>query len=136
MITEIKNIKDPTIRERFDRLIVVPALKTKIALGAALRLSDELREIRANEIHKEFRKPRNYLKVKVHAKDHIWSADLIEMPHDRGYKFILTVIDLYTRFAWVIALQNKTGQLISNAFKELFKKSNRVPSHLWTDKGK
>jgi hypothetical protein len=70
------------------------------------------------------------LKVKVFNKDDIWTAVLIEVPNDNGYKYILTFTDLYTKYAFAIPLKNKT------AFEQIFKLSNRTPKKLWTDAGK
>ena len=73
--------------------------------------------------------------MKVFGKDNIWSADLITMPPERGYKYCLTIIDLYSRFAWVIPLKTKTAVEVKKAFEEVFKKSSRKPKKLWADKG-
>ena len=89
----------------------------------------------ASEIHKEYRKPKYLLKVKVFNKDDIWSADRIHMPNERDYKCALTVIDLYTRYAWVKPLENKSGLSVKYAFEEIFKESNRKQNKLFVDKG-
>ena len=91
-------------------------------------------------MHKFYRKPPTYLKVKVFAKDDIWSADLVEMPHESlgrsgKYKYILTVIDLFTRYAWAIPLKNKTASTVKDAFEYIFNTSKRMPKKLWTDRG-
>ncbi len=79
----------------------------------------------ANELHKTYRKPPVLLKVKVPFKDHTWSSDLVVMPKENQgrngkYKYIMTVLDLYTRFAWAVPLKDKTGVTITNAFKNIF----------------
>ena len=58
------------------------------------------------------------------------------MPTENNYKYIPTVLDGYTRYAWVIPLKHKDGLSVSNAFKEIMKKSNRKPNKLWVDQGK
>ena len=137
MLNELNNIKNPTIRERLDRLIVKPLIGTKLFLGIGINEAEQL----ANELHKPYRKPPILLKVKVFNPDDIWSADLVEMPPDNlgrsgKYKFILTIIDLYTRYAWAIALKNKTATEVKNAFDSIFKSSKRIPKKLWCDSGK
>ena len=72
-----------------------------------------------DELHHEFRKPKHLLKVKVFNKDDIWSADLVEMPKEGKFKYILTVIDLYTRYAWAIPLPDKKGQTVAQAFQAI-----------------
>ena len=52
---------------------------------------------------------------------------------NKGFKYILTVIDVFTKYAWVIPLINKTGQTITDTFSNLFK--NAIPSKLWVDNG-
>ncbi len=131
MIEELNNIKNPTFREKVERVIVIKMLKAKMKLGMGI----------ADELHKEFRKPNHLLKVKVFNKDDIWSADLVEMPpqigkQHRKYKYILTVIDLYTRYAWAIPLPNKQGITVKEAFQQIIKETKRKPNKLWVDQGK
>ena len=68
MLKLLDSIKDPTIRERAERLIVKTALKSKLFLGVGLE------ERLAEELHKPFRKSPILLKVKVPHKEHTWSA--------------------------------------------------------------
>ena len=125
MIAELDAIENPTFREKVERMFVKKALQGKMFLGQGI----------SEEIHKEFRRPKHLLKVKVFGKDNIWSADLITMPLEGNYKYCLTVIDLYTRYAWVIPLKTKTGKEVKLAFKKIFRKSKRKPRKLFVDKG-
>ena len=54
-------------------------------------------------------------------KDETWSADLIDKSslrkYNNNYKFMLTVIDIFTKYAWAIPLKNKSGLSITNGFK-------------------
>ena len=134
MIQELDSIQNPTFRERIERMFVKKALQAKMLFGQGIR-ENEKNETFASEIHKEYRKPKYLLKVKVFNKDDIWSADLINMPHESGYKYALTVIDLYTRFAWVKPLKNKSGLSVKYAFQEIFQQSERKPKKLFVDKG-
>ena len=54
---------------------------------------------------------------------------------NKGIKYLLTVIDLYSKFAWIVPLKDKTGLSITKAFQEIFK-SKRKPKKLWVDQGK
>ena len=158
MIEELKAIKNPTFREKVERAIIIKMLQAKLKLGQGQMMkssatpkgggltkeqrnsmSKEELEKWADEIHKPFNKSKYLLKVKVFHKDDIWSADLIELPSEyRGrthYKFVLTVIDLYTKFAWVRKLKNKTGIEVKNAFEDIMKISKRKPKKLWVDQG-
>lgn len=137
MIAEMDAIENPTFRERIERMLVKKMMQAKIFLGQGLATGLREREakIYAEERHKEFRRPKYLLKVKVFKKDDIWSADLIVMKEEKGFKYCLTVIDLYTRFAWVIPLKSKAAVEVKKAFEEIFKKSKRKPKKLWCDKG-
>ena len=70
--------------------------------------------------------------------DDLWQADLVGLfsisKYNDGYKFLLTVIDVFSKVAWIIPLKNKSGQTLTNAFSNLFQE--RKPLHLQTDKGK
>ena len=72
--------------------------------------------------------------------DKIWAADLVEMQtfleFNRGVRYLLTVIDVFSKFGWMLPLKDKTGKSIADAFKEIFTKSKRKPEKLWTDKGR
>ena len=45
----------------------------------------------------------------------------------------MTVIDVYSKYGWIVPLKTKTGKEVAQAFRKLFR--NGRPSHLWTDKG-
>ena len=86
---------------------------------------------------KYFPKPEHLLKVKVFDKDDVWSADLVELCGEQPqFKYILTVIDLYTEYAWAVPLPNKKGQTVAEAFKRIMNESGRKPNKVWVDKGK
>ena len=71
-------------------------------------------------------------------KDETWSADLIDKSslskYNNNYKFILTVIDIFTKYAWAIPLKNKSGLSITNGFKTILSEG-RKPEKLWVDRG-
>ena len=51
------------------------------------------------------------------------------------FRFLLCVIDIFSKYAWVILLKDKKGVSIVNAFQSILKKSNRKPNKIWVDKG-
>ena len=81
------------------------------------------------------------MKKKVHAafKDNIWSADLADMQllsrYNKGIRFLLCVIDIFSKYAWVVPLKDKKGVSIVTAFQSILKQSNRKPNKIWVDKG-
>ena len=48
--------------------------------------------------------------------------------------FLLFVIDIYGKHAWVISLKNEKITSITNAFQNILKESNRKPNNMWLDK--
>ena len=54
--------------------------------------------------------------------------------YNNGVKYLLTVIDIFSRYGWIVPLKNKTGLEVANALKKIFKE--RKPDKLWVDKGK
>ena len=95
-----------------------------------------------NISNKELHKPiiRKFKKRKVHSPfiDNIWSADLSDMQliskFDKGICFLLCVIHIFSKCAWVIPLKDKKGIIITNAFEKILDESNRKPSKIWVDK--
>ena len=73
------------------------------------------------ELHKPIIK--KFEKRKVHAafKDNIWGADLADMQllskYNKGIRFLLCVIDIFRKYAWVVPLKDKKGISIFKAFK-------------------
>ena len=59
-------------------------------------------------------------RVFVNSIDDIWAADLIDMKafskDNNGIKYFLTVIDIFSKFIWIVPLKRKTGQEVANAF--------------------
>ena len=53
---------------------------------------------------------------------------------NNGIKYLLTVIDIFSKFVWIIPLKRKTGQEVTNAFSRILKE--RRPSKMWVDKGR
>jgi len=92
----------------------------------------------ADELHKPVVKNFRKRKVYVNGIDKIWAADLVDMQSfskfNRGVKYLLTVIDVFSKFGWMLPLKDKTGVSVADALKEIFKQ--RKPEKLWTDKGK
>ena len=51
-------------------------------------------------------------------------------------RFLLCVIDIYSKYAWVISLKDEKGITITNAFQKILKESERKPNKIWVDKGR
>ena len=53
---------------------------------------------------------------------------------NKGFRFLLFVIDIFSRYAWVVPLKDKKGASIVNAFQKILKESDRKPKKIWVDK--
>ena len=71
-------------------------------------------------------------------KDNIWGADLADMQlrskFNKRFRFLLCVIDIFRKYAWVFLLKDKKGVSIVNAFQSILKGSSRKASKIWVDK--
>ena len=54
---------------------------------------------------------------------------------NKGIKYLLSVIDLFSRYAWVVSLRDKKGSSIVNRFQSILKNSKRKPNKIWVDRG-
>ena len=54
---------------------------------------------------------------------------------NKGFRFLLCVIDIFSKYAWVIPLKDKKGVSIVNAFQKILDISERKPNKIWVDKG-
>ena len=97
----------------------------------------------SQQLVEELHKPitRNFRKRRVicYGIDKIWAADLVEMQKyskwNKGVKYLLMVIDVFSKYGWIVPLKDKKTESVSSAFDKIFKKSKRKPEKLWTDKG-
>ena len=96
------------------------------------------------EFNEDLHKPiiRNLKKRTVYSrfKDNIWGADLANMQlisnFNKGFRFLLCVIDIFSKYAWVVPLKDKKGVSIVDAFQKILDKSKgRKPNKIWVDKG-
>ena len=93
----------------------------------------------AEELHKSI--IRTFKKRAVYSgfKDNIWGADLADMQliskFNKGFRFLLCVIDIFSKYARVVPLKDKKGVSIIDAFQKILDDSNRKPSKIWVDKG-
>ena len=100
---------------------------------------NEKKEI-AREIFSPVFKKFDRIKIIPHYKDECWSIDLIDRSslskYNKNYKFIFTIIDNHTKYAWAIPLKDKSGKSTTTALKSLIEKTKRKPDKIWSDRGK
>ena len=106
--------------------------------GVNTKLAPQNQQL-AEELYKPIIK--KFTKRKIHAafKDNTWGADLAIMQllsrYNKGIRFLLYVIDIFSKNAWVVPLKDKKGVSIVTAFQSILKQSNRKPNKIWMDKG-
>lgn len=92
-----------------------------------------------NELHKAARKNFKRRRVIMKGIDDLWQIDLVEMGSyaslNKGYRYLLTVIDTFSKYAWAIPIKNKTGIVVTNAMSKIFDSSNRFPKNIQSDDG-
>ena len=104
----------------------------------------EFNEQLTKELHKPIIRK---LKVYCGFRDSISGTDLAYMQliskFNKEFRFLLCVIDIFSKYAWVVPLKDKKGISIVNAFQKIFKESDRneakfkgrKPNKIWFDKG-
>lgn len=96
------------------------------------------RKITVDELHTPARRNFPRRKVIMRAIDETWQADLIDMQNysrfNKGFNYMLTVIDNVSKFAWAIPLKNKSGSELTSALSKLFK-NGRIPKNIHVDRG-
>ena len=101
--------------------------------GAGIKWTNPL----ADELHKPLRKtfPKRY--VFVRGVDNVWGADLVDMralsKQNNNYKYILMVIDVFSKFGWAIPIKFKTGEAVKMALESILKEVS--PKKIWADQG-
>ena len=119
MISGLKQLKNLSIHRKLIRAMIIKIFQAKLKLGVGLsiaaktqaienifkepkkviekntkQLTNELGERQqfAEELHKQYKKPKQLRKIYFHSKDNIWNADLVIMPTENNYKYILTIV--------------------------------------------
>ena len=95
-----------------------------------------------NEIYSKPPK-KNYItnKTNVYYIEDIWSLDILDLKdygpkNNRGYRYVLVIIDNFSKYGWTIPLKNKNAQTIRDSFENILIKSKRKPNLIETDCGK
>lgn len=99
------------------------------------------KEILVNELHRQARK--NFKRRRFIQRGILdtWQIDLVEMiPYakfNKGYKYMLTVIDVFSKYAHALPVKSKSGVDVTNVFKRIIElNKNKYPKNLHTDQGK
>ena len=113
MLTELKGIYNPTIKERMERGLVSSLIGTKARFGWGLGGKKKVSTL-AEELHKAVKRKFKRRRVLVNGIDKIWAADLADMQaftkFNRGIKYLLAVIDVFSKYGYLIPLKDKMGK--------------------------
>ena len=116
------------------------SLPDKSAVGSSVANNENKQNLKlAEELQKSI--IRNLKKRTVYSefKDKIWGADLANTELisnlNKGFKFLLSVIDIFSKYACVVPLKDKKGITITNAFQKNLKEYNRKLNKVWVNKG-
>ena len=111
----------------------------KKSTGSGINTIKPSSSILADELHKPVIKKFEKRKVYSQFKDNIWGVDLADMQSlsrkSKGIKYLLCVIDLYSKYAFVVTLKDKKGISIVNASNKIIKQSNRKRNEIWVHQG-
>ena len=90
-------------------------------------------------LHKPARRKYPTNMVVAPSTDANWQMDLSDVSHlaahNDGVHFLLFIIDIYSRYLWIIPLKNKTSAGVATALEEVFRKYNRIPGSITSDCG-
>ena len=120
------------VRTPYD-MLAYSAIKTKKTLGLGNNFT---MEDLSNELNKPSIQKFERQKVIVNHINEIHSTDLVDMTQyskmNRGYKYILTNIDVFSKYAYAYPLKSKKIHDIKLCFEKIFK--NNKPKYIWSDK--
>ena len=80
-------------------------------------------------------------KTDVYHIDDTWSLDILDLKdygpeNNRGYRYVLVIIDNFSKFGWTTPLKNKNAQTIKDSFENILISSKGSPNLIKTDRGK
>src|SRR6266481_5750261 len=117
-------------------------LKEALKIKKTIKLSEVKDFLKSNDAyttHRDIKRKFTRQSTIVSGIDAQWQADLVVMPniaqYNDGYVYILTVIDVFSKYAWAVPLKRKTGVELVDAFKSIIDISKRKPIKLQTDMG-
>ena len=126
-----KSAAEPSANHVMGSGIAKPSSLKRVAKDSSLILADQL--------HKPIIRKFNERKLYSQIKDNIWGVDLADTQSlskkNKGIKYLLCAIDLFSKYAFVVPLKDKKGISIVNAFNKIIKQSNRKPNKIWVDQG-
>ena len=113
-----------TIHFIFGNSLKVEDIQDFVERNHAYTIFKETKKGALNPIYKRFKRQQ-------------FQIDLLEIKkiskENKGFNFLLTVIDVYTKFAWVVPLPNKKSNTVLEAFKDIISNLNEKPLNIVSD---
>ena len=98
-----------------------------------------LREQDSYNLHRPVRRKFPRGKIITSGIDKQYQVDLIDVSkyaeQNDGVRYILTMIDCFSRYAWARTLKRRDGLSVASAFKDIFEQG-RIPKYIQSDRGK
>ena len=111
----------------------------KKSKGSGIKNEIKQNQQLANELHKPVIRSFKKRKACSSFKDNIWGVDLADMQliskYNKGIRYFLCAIDLFSKYAFVADLKDKKGTSIVNAFQSILEISKRKPNKIWVNQG-
>jgi len=142
--TKVRNISDIAIAHKAEKIannsmydevqrkdinFMSGIMKTEAKFGLEV-----WNEEQADELHALVRSKFKRRRVISYDVDDIWSCDLVELQErskqNKGFRYMLNVIDVYGKYTWIIPLKAKIGTSVLNAFKQIVNSSDQKPDHI------
>ena len=80
-------------------------------------------------------------KIDVYHIDDIWSLDILDLKdygpeNNKNYRYVLVIIDNFSKYGWTVPLNNKNAMTIKNSFENILTSSKRKPNLIESDRGR
>ena len=102
-------------------------------------VKQELESLDAYTLHKDIRRKFQRRKIKLLFINNLWSSDLKDIrkysKHNNGIKYLLIVIDAFSKMAYVEQLKKKDTKSVIAAFSRIIGRAGEPPNQLWVDRG-
>ena len=109
----------------------------KKASGGTVKNENTSNKELAKELHKPVITKLKKRKVHLSFIENFWGADLANMQliskFNKGVCFLLCIVDICSKYVWVIPLKDKKGITITNAFKKILNGSKPKPNKIWDE---
>jgi len=116
-----------------------PGLVAKHFHISSGKAKEILEHIEGYTLHREYKNPKQYNPYYVHGRREQIQGDLIDVAaisnNNNGVKFLLVLIDIFTKWLWVYPLQNKNARTITQVMRRWLNSLDVIPAKIMTDKG-